>query len=615
MKDIFDYTLLPAVYPKGFLKDSIANIRRYGLPKGLYTGVKTLDDIFRLDECRLVTVTGVPGSGKSEFVDYLTTTFNRKYGKKTLYYSPENMPVGMHIEKLLRKYYCKPIHELSDDEYERGMTYLLDNFFFMNTSQYHTLTDIVSTTEAMVKKNGIEIVVIDPLNCVEFEKSGAELETQYISRLLDEVAGMARRLNLIVFIVAHPKKMEKKSDNRNGTGYEIPNAYDINGSAHFFNKSDFILVVHRENPTATNTIIKIDKVKFANYGKPGKCTIGYDEQSGNYYDIDPEAEIDGEPFIPVPFTFPNVEKVTDNDPLNVEVSMYSGATDEVGTIVNLKDFLFSDKCKKVATDIREKETPELRHDYKSDVASSIPCVTVSGVFANRRGDSIVTRTGLLCIDIDHKDNRGVMGTVPTVLRNHPSVVYASKSITGDGYFAIVKVENPEHHAEHYMALEKEFMDEYGIKLDPSCKDVGRLRFGTYDENPYYNPNATTYYKEFSGKTNAPTSTPETRPVVQPSFQLAIDDPVANLDNKIALAKLLHAKVAEDYDQWQKLAMSISTLGEEGRPRFHAVSSLAPNYDKEECDRRYSYVLEHYAGKNEYTIATAIDILNEVITAC
>lgn len=46
---------------------------------------------------------------------------------------------------------------------------------------------------------------------------------------------------------------------RNGNEYVIPSAYDINGSANFFNKADFVLVVHR-NREPDYIIIKVEKV-------------------------------------------------------------------------------------------------------------------------------------------------------------------------------------------------------------------------------------------------------------------------------------------------------------------------------------------------------------------
>lgn len=621
MNTVFDFTTLPPVLPKTYLQESLDALKKNGLPKGLNTGLSTLDDLFRLDRGRLVTVTGVPNLGKSEFVDFLTTSYNKNHGMKTLYFSPENMPVELHVEKLMRKFTCKPLDELSPEEFKKASSYIFNNFYFMNSINSTRLSEIITVTEDLVKNVGIDILVIDPYNRVEVEKGGNDIETQYISKILDELSRLAIRCNIIVFLVAHPRKMEARATSESKcSSFSMPNAYDINGSANFFNKSDFVLIVHRKNREDTHTIIKVDKVKFANYGKPGVCTIDYDMASGNYMDIDYSRDIDlnwndDEEASPIPFLLPEVKE--EGDPLDAKITFYSSPMNDTGSQVSLKDFLFTKQYKDIAERIRSKETPDERHDLKRELASQLPCATISGTFTNHGNNGFIQHSGYICIDIDWKNNSTVMDKVPAVLRNLPYVTFASKSITGDGYFAVIRLENPKHHKEHYLALEKEFKEEYNIVLDSQCKDVSRLRFVTYDENPYYNPSASTYYREFSNNeaTSEATPTYSTRPVAMPKFYLSdTRDPLTKLDQAIDMAKAFKASVAEDYNQWLALAMSLSTLGEEGRPRFHAISSMSEKYDKDECDHLYSRVLEKYGENNSYTLATANMILNNAINS-
>ena len=133
---------LPTIYPKGYLAERIKSIKENGLPKGYYTGISNLDDVFRLDKQRLVTITGVPNCGKSEFVDFLLTTYNKRYGLKPLLYSPENQPVELHLSKLISKYTNKPLDEMSSDEIDTAMNYINENFFFCNYDKVKTLDDI-----------------------------------------------------------------------------------------------------------------------------------------------------------------------------------------------------------------------------------------------------------------------------------------------------------------------------------------------------------------------------------------------------------------------------------------------------------------------------------------
>ena len=299
--------------------------------------------------------------------------------------------------------------------------------------------------------------------------------------------------------------------------------------------------------------------------------------------------------------------------------MYPGVTDTTSKeVITLKDFLMTDKYKDVAALIRSGRSPEERHDIKVNNKVNLPCVTPSGLFSERSGKNLTQHSGLLCIDIDLQDNPGgVMEKVPSLLVSLPYVAYASKSITGDGYFAIVPIEHPTHHLEHYLAIEKEFKDEYGIVLDKQCKDVCRLRFATYDENPYYNPNAMPYYKEYSEPTVTKdektfTTTTSFVPRSSQDTEYDITASVADLDKKIEEVKQKGIVVADDYPSWHRLAMSLTTLGEEGRERFHVISSTSTKYNKAECDQFYTDTCERYKDNNKYTLRTAHKILNDAM---
>lgn len=49
-------------------------------------------------------------------------------------------------------------------------------------------------------------------------------------------------------------------------------------------------------------------------------------------------------------------------------------------------------------------------------------------------------------------------------------------------------------------------------------------------------------------------------------------------------------LAESFEDWTKMAFSLSTLGEEGRSLFHAISSLSEKYNQRESDRKFDDAL-------------------------
>ncbi len=597
---------MPSLLPKEHLMQCINDIYNHGLPQGLYTHVSNLDELFRLDRGRVITITGVPNYGKSEFVDFLTTTYNKLYGMKTLYFSPENQPLSFHMAKLVSKYTNKKLKDASKTEVNNTALYVCDNFYFCNYQIINKLSQIMDIGETVVKENNVSIIVIDAYNKVEAERPNELSETEFVSKVMDRLCNFAIQYNVMVILVAHPRKMAYDNSSQS---YYCPNAYDINGSANFYNKSDFVFTVHRDFDR-DETIIKCDKVKFKNYGKIGECRLKYDIDSGNYYNAAPNdgyyREDDELAYKPIKFTIPTAVV---NDPLNVEVSLYKGVSDNIGTTVNLKDFLFTDQYKDIAEAIRSGSTIEERHEIKNRYRTALPCATVSGRFTERKRDKVAEYSGLIAIDIDYKDNVEVMPEVPNILKQMDFVIYAGKSISGDGYFAICRVDDPKRLKEHYLALEKDFK-EYGITIDKACKDTTRLRFASYNEEPYYNPYALTYYK-MVGEPKRETRVSTTYTPREFSYHTTSTDNAQRVEEQIKYLIDNNLTLPDDYHSWFKIGMSLcSEFGESGRQYFHSISSLSPKYDRYECDNQYDKIAESYGSGNDIGLGTLMYMFKE-----
>ena len=305
MKNLTINGNLPTILPAGYLKDRMNTIRTKGLPKGFYTGVSNLDDVFRLDKGRLITITGVPNCGKSEFVDFLITTYNKLYGTKALCFSPENQPCELHLSKLVSKFTNKPFEELSQAEIDVAIDYICKNIYFFNYDKVKSFDDINSLVASMHSSLGFDILVVDSYNKVEWNKPSNETETDFISKMLDKLCEMAINYNIMVILVAHPRKMEWRNGEKVA---QCPTAYDINGSANFYNKSDFVLAVHRDRDYYNEIVtIRVDKVKFNHYGTQGSCLLKYDVASGNYYNAPGKFDFDEKAaYTPIEFTLPSL---------------------------------------------------------------------------------------------------------------------------------------------------------------------------------------------------------------------------------------------------------------------------------------------------------------------
>lgn len=82
--------------------DALKDYAKNGIPTGFKTGVQTLDKNLKFDKGKLATITGIPGMGKSEFVDFICTQMNKLHKFKTLYFSAEDS-LKEHLIKLCKK--------------------------------------------------------------------------------------------------------------------------------------------------------------------------------------------------------------------------------------------------------------------------------------------------------------------------------------------------------------------------------------------------------------------------------------------------------------------------------------------------------------------------------
>ena len=85
---------------------------------------------------------------------------------------------------------------------------------------------------------GIRGLVIDPYNELDHQRPLHMTETEYVSQMLTKIKRFAQHNDVHVWFVAHPRQLQ-------GWRGDPPNLYDISGSAHFINKADNGIVIHR----------------------------------------------------------------------------------------------------------------------------------------------------------------------------------------------------------------------------------------------------------------------------------------------------------------------------------------------------------------------------------
>jgi len=254
-----------------------------GLGKGHSTGLWSVDALFTLWP-GIYVVTGIPGSGKSEFIDQITFNTAMESSWKWALCSFENPP-PLHIAKLAEKKIQKPFHigpteRMTMEELREARGWIDDHYGFidLNDGQPPTIEVILDRAMGAVRRLGVRGVVIDPYNHIQ--RPGDMNETVYVNDMLQKTRAFQKATETVVFLVAHPQKLMSID----GKPRAAPTGYDISGSSHWFNHADCGLTAHRPSAETTNAEIYCWKARFKWMGRQGKTTINYSTLTGSYTD-------------------------------------------------------------------------------------------------------------------------------------------------------------------------------------------------------------------------------------------------------------------------------------------------------------------------------------------
>lgn len=274
-----------------------------------------------------------------------------------------------------------------------------------------------------------------------------------------------------------------------------------------------------------------------------------------------------------------------------KISIYEGVTDNTGRIATVAEFLgMGEAYKEQIAELRAASTDEERRALKQKIKCA---ATISGIFEpTRKADNLKEHSGLVCIDIDHRDPNEIM----PLLMDMDIIAYASRSIGGNGVFAIIPIANPERHGEHFEALRLVFKERFGIELD-ATQDVCRLRFVSYDPEAFWRPDAKVWegvWSEPKRKTIPKATTAPTITTNATTFQKSATVPQADRETTIARAKACADEVVrrgislcETNKEWYVMAGALKDIGNEGREIFHQISRVWPKYDAGESDAEFN----------------------------
>ena len=272
---------------------SMIDIYEHGFQDGATSGIfPRFDNHFTWHTGQLTVITGVPSFGKSNFIDHMIVALSKNAGWKAAVFSPENPSPEIWLIRLCEIYTKQSFengtrNRMTKETMQKAMQWIAKNvFYIMPDSETFALDDVLATARLLLRRFGINMLVIDPWNNLEMQMQKGETENLYVGRMLAKMRMFAMKTGIHIVLIAHPRKMQALDSFGN---FEIPTPYSISGSSNFYNIPHNIMIVHRDFEPDGRSLarVMIAKVKNKYIGKVNKQGIPfeYDAYTQSYSEV------------------------------------------------------------------------------------------------------------------------------------------------------------------------------------------------------------------------------------------------------------------------------------------------------------------------------------------
>jgi twinkle protein len=261
-------------------KEEALAIYHSGMTRGIDIKVGYISSIYRPSPGTLTLCTGVPGSGKSTFLTWLSFYLAQQEDWATAVFAAETSS-QVHLLQLAALRAGKSFHgknKMSQGELEEAIDWVNDKYVFLDEGQT-TIESVIERAEAAVLRKGVRILMVDPFNFLTMEKMiDGDNQQHGINQLLVKLKGFAVAHDVAVWLVAHPTKMYRGQDGKT----PIPTGYDVSGSAAFFNICDSGITLSRDRDKPGISKLTSWKARFSWLGQVGNCDIAFNPVDGSF---------------------------------------------------------------------------------------------------------------------------------------------------------------------------------------------------------------------------------------------------------------------------------------------------------------------------------------------
>lgn len=266
--------------------------------EGLYTGIKDLDNqIYKIVFGTVNIVTGKSGEGKSIFVNQIAICQALQQGYDVFVFSGElptpHLKNWVETNMIGRENITMEnghIRHLNLEARKKMRQWYSGRVMVYDDSYDTTAKALLIKMEEMARKFGTKVFLIDNLMMVDLECS-EEGRLQAEKNFIKELIFFAKKFNVLVFLVAHPRKI--------GGDIRISKE-DIAGSSNIVNLAHTVFSIHRytkqekegeekpngeyfrgKEPKEYDTVVEVLKNRIT--GLLPECEMYFDYNSYRFY--------------------------------------------------------------------------------------------------------------------------------------------------------------------------------------------------------------------------------------------------------------------------------------------------------------------------------------------
>ena len=256
-------------------RSAVMDLYENGVQSGAAVGVPEVDNLFRACPQTLTVCTGIPGSGKSAFLGWMSVQLAARSGWQVAVFSAEmaTQIMLLHLSAaFIEKPYAGP-DKMSEEELNRALDWIATKYVFLDEAKTD-IDSILERAQAAVLRNGVRILLIDPYNFLTGLGGNNEDGIEKINRMLTSLKSFAVEHDIACWLVAHPVKMYRGHDGN----VPVPTGYDVAGSASFFNVADSGITISRMG--AGKSLLTSWKARYPWCGSLGDAELSFNPDTG-----------------------------------------------------------------------------------------------------------------------------------------------------------------------------------------------------------------------------------------------------------------------------------------------------------------------------------------------